>query len=115
MFQMSGVGPMFGQLDHFARSAKDKIPYAIDRYFNETLRLLGILERRLGEAPFLAGESYSIADVATYPWLLVTLKGLRANAAFADKLPSLPSIDRWMATIAARPAVARGVAVPKRA
>ncbi|MCX7355524.1 MAG: glutathione S-transferase N-terminal domain-containing protein, partial [Alphaproteobacteria bacterium] len=67
MFQMGGVGPMFGQAHHFRRFAPEKIPYAVDRYTNETKRLYDVLDRRLKDVEFLAGD-YSIADIATYPW-----------------------------------------------
>ena len=69
MFQMGGVGPFFGQTHHFNRFAKEKIPYAIERYVNETKRLYGVMDRRLGEVAYLAGDDYSIADVATWPWV----------------------------------------------
>ena len=68
MFQMGGVGPMFGQAHHFMRFAPEKIPYAIERYAKEAKRLYAVMDRRLGEAAYLAGAEYSIADVATYPW-----------------------------------------------
>jgi GST-like protein len=69
-FQMGGVGPMFGQFGHFSRFSKEKIPYGIERYQNETLRLLGVLEKRLGERDYLAGGAYTIADIATMPWVV---------------------------------------------
>ena len=68
MFQMGGVGPMFGQTHHFLRAAPEQVPYAIERYKDETRRLYGVLDKRLAEAEHLAGE-YSIADIATYPWV----------------------------------------------
>jgi GST-like protein len=105
MFQMGGVGPMFGQTHHFLRAAREQVPYAIERYSRETRRLYGVLERRLGEAPFLAGE-YSIADIATYPWVA------RHDWHKVD-LADFPAVKRWYDTIGARPAVARGMAVPK--
>jgi GST-like protein len=104
MFQMGGVGPMFGQWNHFASYAKEKIPYAIERYTNEVRRLHGVLEKRLGEAPYLAGEEYGIADIATWPWVR---NPDRRGIDFAD----FPNIGRWNDAIAARPAVQRGVAV----
>ncbi len=69
MFQMGGVGPMFGQYNHFAAYAPEKLPYAIERYTNEVARLHRVLEKRLEQSPYLAGEEYSIADIATFPWL----------------------------------------------
>jgi GSH-dependent disulfide-bond oxidoreductase len=104
MFQMGGVGPMFGQRHHFARFAKDKIPYAIDRFTKETHRLYAVLDRRLGEVEYLAGE-YSIADVATYPWVA---RWEWHDIAWSD----YPNVDRWFRAITARPAVDRGMKVP---
>ena len=104
MFQMGGVGPMFGQYNHFANYAVDKIPYAIERYTNEVKRLHRVLETRLGEAPYLAGDEYSIADIATFPWV-------RNPERRGITLDDYPSIRRWHDAIAARPAVQRGVAV----
>jgi GSH-dependent disulfide-bond oxidoreductase len=105
MFQMGGVGPMFGQAHHFRRFAPEKIPYAVDRYTNETKRLYGVLDRRLAEAKRLAGD-YSIADIATYPW--VSRHEWQGVA-----LTEFPSVKRWFDALSARPAVARGMAVPK--
>jgi GST-like protein len=104
MFQMGGVGPMFGQTHHFLRFAPEPLPYAIKRYRTETARLYGVLDKRLGEADFLAGE-YSIADMATFPWVA------RHEWQKID-LAEYPNVQRWYATIAARPAVLRGMAVP---
>src|SRR5262249_8868597 len=69
MFQMGAVGPFFGQVHHFLRAAKVEVPYAIERYVKEKDRVYGVLDRRLGEARYLAGDEYTIADVATYPWV----------------------------------------------
>jgi len=104
MFQMGGVGPIFGQVHHFLRSAKEKVPYAIERFTKENRRLYGVLNKRLGEAPFLARE-YSIADIATYPWVL------RHEWQQVD-LAEFPNVKRWFDTISARPAVQRGIRVP---
>ncbi|MEW5862847.1 MAG: glutathione S-transferase N-terminal domain-containing protein [Pseudomonadota bacterium] len=104
MFQMGGIGPMFGQAHHFLRAAPEPVPYAIERYTKETRRLYGVLERRLAHAPFLAGE-YSIADIATFPWVA------RHEWHKVD-LAEFPSVKRWFDTIRRRPAVARGMAVP---
>jgi GSH-dependent disulfide-bond oxidoreductase len=103
MFQMANVGPMFGQRGHFMRAAPEKIPYAIDRYTNESRRLLNVIDRRLGESAFLAGD-YSIADIATYPWVA----GVRREP---DQLEGRPNLKRWLDAIAERPAVKRGMAV----
>jgi GSH-dependent disulfide-bond oxidoreductase len=103
MFQMANVGPMFGQRGHFMRAAPEKIPYAIDRYTNESRRLLNVIDRRLGESAYLAGD-YSIADIATYPWVA----GVRREP---DQLEGRPNLKRWLDAIAERPAVKRGMAV----
>jgi GST-like protein len=104
MFQMGGVGPIFGQVHHFLRAAKEKVPYAIERFSKENRRLYGVLDTRLGEAPFLA-EEYSIADIATYPWVL------RHEWQQVD-LAEYPNVKRWFDTLSARPAVQRGIRVP---
>ena len=104
MFQMGGVGPMFGQVHHFLRSAKEPVPYAIERYTKEKDRLYGVLDKRLGGAEYLAGE-YSIADIATYPWVA------RYEWHKTD-LADFPNVKRWFDAISARPAVKRGMAVP---
>jgi GST-like protein len=105
MFQMGGVGPMFGQANHFANYAPEKIPYAIERYRNEAARLTRVLQKRLGQAAFLAGTEYSIADIATFPWVR------SATSTGALSLNETPDVRRWLDTIAARPAVERGLAV----
>ncbi len=105
MWQMGGFGPMLGQAHHFLRFAPEDVPYAKTRYGNETRRLYGVLDKRLGEAPFLAGESYSVADIATYPW------AARHEWQQVD-LADFPNVARWFATLGERPAVARGMAVP---
>ena len=104
MFQMGGVGPMFGQAHHFLRAAPEPVPYGIERYTKETRRLYGVMDKRLAEAAYLAGE-YSIADVATYPWVA---RHEWHKVALAD----FPNVARWYDAISARPAVARGMRVP---
>jgi len=104
MFQMGGVGPMFGQAHHFRRAAKEQVPYGIERYTKETRRLYGVINARLGEVPYLATE-YSIADIATYPWTA------RYEWQGVD-LAEFPNVKRWYDTLSARPGVARGMAVP---
>jgi GST-like protein len=104
MFQMGGVGPMFGQAHHFLRAAPEPVPYGIERYTKETRRLYGVLDGRLGEEAYLAGE-YSIADIATYPWVA------RHDWHKVD-LKDFPNVARWHEAIGARPAVARGMRVP---
>lgn len=105
MFQMGGVGPMFGQAHHFFRSAPEKVPYAIERYHKETKRLYGVMDRHLAGQPFLA-DNYSVADIATFPWV--------ARYEYHQvKLEEFPHVKRWFDAIAARPAVKRGMEVPK--
>ena len=101
MFQMGGVGPMLGQTHHFRAYAPEPIPYAIDRYTREAGRVYGVLDRRLGEVEYLAGD-YSIADIATFPWL-------RSHERQGQKLEDFPNVKRWFEAINARPAVARGL------
>ena len=103
MFQMGGVGPMFGQANYFFR-LQEKVPYAIERFRKEALRLYGVLDKELGQREYLAGE-YSIADVATYPWVW-------RHEVHQVKLEDFPNVKRWYEAIAARPAVQRGMAVP---
>ncbi len=107
MFQMGGIGPMFGQANHFANYAPEKIPYAIDRYRNEAIRLLRVLQKRLSEAKYLAGNDYSIADIATFPWVKAAAS---ASSGHFD-LGATPAVKDWMEGIAARPAVERGMAL----
>ncbi|MBW7903671.1 MAG: glutathione S-transferase N-terminal domain-containing protein [Rhodocyclaceae bacterium] len=104
MFQMGGVGPIFGQAHHFLRFAPQPVPYAIERYGKETRRLYGVLDARLGEAEYLAGD-YSIADIATFPWVA------RHDWQQVD-LADFPHVRRWFDAVGARPAVQRGMAVP---
>jgi GST-like protein len=105
MFQMASVGPMLGQAHHFRRYAPESIPYAVERYTNEAKRIYGVIDRRLAEVPYLAGD-YSIADMATYPWL-------RAYKMQGVDLADFPHLSRWYAEVRARPAVQRGLAVLK--
>jgi GST-like protein len=105
MFQMGAVGPFFGQVHHFVRAAKVEVPYAIERYVKEKDRIYAVLERRLGEAAYLAGDEYTIADVATYPWVA-------RHEWHKTDLNALPNVKRWFDAIGARPAVKRGMAVP---
>jgi GST-like protein len=105
MFQMGHVGPMYGQVHHFLRAAKVEVPYAIERYVKEKDRLYGVLDRRLGSARYLAGEEYTIADIATYPWVA-------RHEWHKTDLATFPNVKRWFDAIGARPAVQRGMAVP---
>jgi len=104
MFQMGGVGPMFGQYNHFASYAAEKIPYAIERYTNEVARLHRVLEKRLGAAEWLAGDEYSMADIITFPWI-------RNPDRRGIDLATYPNVKRWHDAVANRPAVQRGVQV----
>ena len=104
MFQMGSVGPMLGQAHHFRLYAPEKLPYAIDRYSNEAKRLYGVIERRLTHTAWLGGADYSIADIATFPWL-------RSWQNQGVVIEEYPHLKRWFDTIAERPAVQRGVKV----
>ena len=104
MFQMGGVGPMFGQVHHFLRAAKEPVPYAIERYTKETRRLYAVLDDRLKDREYLAGE-YSIADIATYPWVA-------RYEWHKTRLEDFPDVKRWYAAISERPAVKKGMAIP---
>jgi GSH-dependent disulfide-bond oxidoreductase len=107
MFQMGGVGPMFGQAHHFLRAAKEPVPYAIERYTKEARRLYGVLNERLKRRDHLA-DGYSIADIATYPWVA------RHEWHQVD-LGDFPNVKRWFDALSARPAVQRGMNVPPAA
>jgi GST-like protein len=105
MFQMGGVGPMQGQANVFFRYAPEKIPFAIERYQKETRRLYEVMDRRLGEAEYLAGD-YSIADIATWPWVSI-------HEWAGISVDGLDHLQRWLGVVGERPAVQRGRAVPK--
>lgn len=105
MFQMGGIGPMMGQANVFYRYAPERIPYAIERYQREVRRLFEVLETRLAEHEFLAGD-YSIADIASWSWV----RGYKWSGV---TLEGLPNLSRWLDAIAQRPAVKRGVDVPQ--
>jgi len=104
MFQMGGVGPMLGQAHHFRMYAPEKVPYAIDRYSNEARRIYGVIDRQLSKTRFIAGKTYSIADIAIFPWL-------RSWEKQGIVLDDYPHLKAWFDAIAARPAVQRGVQV----
>lgn len=101
MFQVSSIGPMFGQAYHFRSAAPERIPYAIDRYTNEVTRILGVMDRRLGEVEYLAGKDYTIADIASFPWV-------KGGHTYGQNMDDFPHVQRWIAAIKARPAVLRG-------
>jgi GST-like protein len=106
MFQMANVGPLLGQNHHFRHYAPEKIPYAIDRYTNEARRLYGVIDKRLGESDYIAGDDYSIADIAMFPWL-------RSHERQGQDLNDFPDLKRWYEIIKMRPAVRRGIDVLK--
>jgi len=99
-WQMGGLGPMAGQNHHFSHYAPEKLPYAVERYVNETNRLYGVMNKRLADREFLAGPAYSIADMACYPWVV-------SHKRQGQKLEDFPQLKRWFETIAARPATKR--------
>jgi GSH-dependent disulfide-bond oxidoreductase len=104
MFQMGGVGPMLGQAHHFRIYAPEKIPYAVDRYSNEAKRLYGVMNRRLAKSKYMAGKTYSIADIAVFPWLRSWKnQGIDWN--------DYPHLKGWFDEIGGRPGVQRGVQV----
>ncbi len=105
MFQMGGIGPIFGQVHHFLRAAKEKVPYGIERYGTEARRLYGVLDRRLDGRDHLAGDGYSIADIATWPWVL------RHEWQQVD-LAEYPNVKRWFDAVGSRPAVQSGIQIP---
>ena len=104
MFQMGGIGPIFGQVHHFKRAAKEEVPYAINRYYTECRRLYGVLNSRLEGREYLAGD-VSIADFAALPWVF------RHDWQEVD-LADFPNVKRWYETLMARPALARGMELP---
>ena len=102
MWQMGGVGPMFGQNGHFKLYATEDIPYAKKRYLDESNRLYGVLDRRLAEAEFAGGDDYTIADMALMPWFMLhRMQGI--------VMDDYPNVRRWYDTVKQRPAVRRGV------
>ncbi|HKA33224.1 MAG TPA: glutathione S-transferase N-terminal domain-containing protein [Candidatus Binatia bacterium] len=105
MFQMGGVGPMIGQAHYFLRNCPEDQPFGRDRFMTEVVRLYRVMDKRLGEAPYLAGE-YSIADIATYPWIA-------RYEMHRMRLEEYPNVKRWFDMIGAREAVKRGMQVPK--
>jgi GST-like protein len=114
MVQLTAVGPMFGQLVHFTRYAPAGNDYSVQRYTSEARRIFGVLEKRLLATAWLAGEAYSIADIATWPWIRTACTIFPWLAAGKEALADSPALARWFAGIASRPAVQRGVANGER-
>lgn len=109
-WQMGGIGPIMGQAGHFTTQAPEQIPYAVDRFISESARLLKVLDTQLGKTEFMAGE-YSIADMATYPWVILGFDLIRS--AKPDVIGEGAHIARWIKAIGERPAVITGMAVPE--
>lgn len=107
MLQMGGIGPIFGQVHHFKRAAKETVPYALERYGEECLRLYGVLDQRLSQHDFVAAGEYTIADIAIFPWV-ARFEWQEVN------LAEFPHVLRWYETIERRPAVQRGMLIPPR-
>ena len=110
MFQMANIGPMLGQANYFANTAAEKIPFAIDRYITESARLVKVMDDQLARHGYLAGE-YSIADIACYAWVTAGFQLLKSVK--PELIGEGAHVARWLAAIAARPAVQRGMAVPQ--
>ena len=106
MFQVGGIGPMFGQAQHFRRFAPQPLPYAIERYSTEAARLYRVLDKRLAASEFLAEGEYSIADIASYPWV-------SRHEWQGVSLADYPNVRRWVETVGQRAAVQRGMQVPR--
>ncbi|MCL6438750.1 MAG: glutathione S-transferase N-terminal domain-containing protein [Rubrobacteraceae bacterium] len=104
MFQMGHVGPMLGQAHHFRKYAPEKVPYAIERYTNEAARLYGVMDRRLSEAEYFAGDEYTIADIAIYPWLI-------SHEDQGQRMEDYPNLARWFEKVGSREAVRRALEV----
>jgi GST-like protein len=104
MWQMGGIGPMFGQANHFRAYSVEKITYAIERYTNEANRLTHVMNKRLAATPYLAGDEYSVADIAVFPWM-------RNADRRGINMPEYPHVERWFNAINARPAVVRALQV----
>ncbi|QIG98867.1 MULTISPECIES: glutathione binding-like protein [unclassified Bradyrhizobium] len=107
MWQMSALGPMLGQNGHFSLYAPSKIQYAVERYSNEARRLYGVLNDRLGESIYVAGDDYSVADIACFPWVMT-------HKAQGVSLDDFPHVRRWFAALRARPKLQKGLAVGRR-
>jgi GST-like protein len=106
MFQMANLGPVCGQAHHFRASAPEKVPYAIRRFTDEAARLYGVMDRRLGEAAYLGGDDYSIADMACWPWIV-------PHERHGQRIEEFPNLKRWYDLMKTRPGVRRGFDVGK--
>lgn len=106
MFQMGNIGPMFGQNGYFQGYCPEDVPLAKERYHNVTMQLYGVLNDRLAKVPYLAGEDYSLADVATFPWTMPKQRNMHKI-----DIDNFPHVERWANIISERPAVQRGIAV----
>jgi GST-like protein len=104
MFQMASIGPMFGQMGHFVKFAKEDVPYAKKRYTDESRRILGVMNTRLANNAYLAGE-YSVADIASYGWT-------KSAESMFEGLGEWDNVKRWFEEVGARPAVQKGLLVP---
>jgi GST-like protein len=109
-WQVGGLGPMLGQLGYFEKFSKEKSPLASARFTAEADRLLTVMDKRLAESTYLAGEEYTIADIAAYPWVVTATTFL--GDVLADRMISKPALRHWMVTVGKRPAVQRGMTVP---
>ena len=105
-FQCANIGPMFGQCGHFRGYAPEHIPYGVDRYCGETMKLYAVMDTRLAGREYLAGADYSLADIATYPWCAPVIRALHGV-----DIAAFPHVMRWASVIEARPAVQRGMAL----
>jgi len=110
-WQIGGLGPMLGQLGFFAKRSEEKAPLAIKRFTDEADRLLAVMDRRLTETEYLGGPDYTIADIASYPWTYAATTFLKD--VLAESLSSKPAVHRWLGTVGNRPAVQRGMEIPK--
>jgi GST-like protein len=110
-WQIGSLGPMLGQLGYFAVRAKEKSAPAIERFTEEGARLLAVMETQLAQHRYLAGDEYTIADIAAYPWAMAATSFLKEP--LAPSLADKPALQRWLAEVGARPAVQRGMQVPK--
>ncbi|MFI4919990.1 MAG: glutathione binding-like protein, partial [Legionellales bacterium] len=110
-WQMSAIGPIFGQLGFFAVRSEEKSPLAIQRFIEESDRLLSVLDKQLSISTYVAGEGYTIADIAIYPWVFAAKTFLKD--VLVDSFANKPALGRWLALVESRPAVQRGMQVPQ--